>query len=109
MSDKRKNIKTAIPIGNVIEKILSGRKPKAAAKVARVFQLWERAVGEIIAANAKPAAFKDNILLVHVNSSPWLHHLQFLKKDIIQKVNAALEDESIEDIKFKIGPIKWMH
>jgi predicted nucleic acid-binding Zn ribbon protein len=106
MSDKRKNIKTAIPIGNVIEKILTGRKPKAAAKVARVFQLWERAVGEIIAANAKPAAFKDNILLVHVNSSPWLHHLQFLKKDIIQKVNAALKDESIEDIKFKIGPIK---
>ena len=106
MSDKRKNIKTAIPIGNVIEKILSSQKPKAAARVARVFHLWERAVGEIIAANTKPAAFKDNILLVYVNSSTWLHHLQFLKKEIIQKVNTALEDESIVDIKFKIGPLE---
>lgn len=105
MADKRKNIKTAVPIGNVIEKILSGQKPRAAAGVARVFQLWERAVGEIIAANAKPAAFRDKILLVHVNSSPWLHQLQFLKEDIINKVNVTLGDESIEDIKFKIGPI----
>jgi len=105
MDNKRKNIKTAIPIGSVIDRILSGKKPKAAAGVARVFQLWERAVGEIIAANAKPAAFKDKILLVHVNSSPWLHQLQFLKEDIIKKVNAVLGDDSIEDIKFKIGPM----
>ena len=105
MNDKREKTGTAVPIGSIIERILDGRKPKRAAGVARVFQLWERAVGEIIAANAKPAAFKDKILLVHVNSSPWLHHLQFLKKDIIKKVNAALNDESIDDIKFKIGPL----
>ena len=105
MDNKRKNIKTAIPIGSVIDRILSGKKPKAAAGVARVFQLWERAVGEIIAANAKPAAFKDKILLVHVNSSPWLHHLHFLKEDIVRKVNDALSKELIEDILFKIGPV----
>ena len=105
MSDKREKSGTAVPIGSIIEKILDSRKPKTAAGVARVFQLWERAVGEIIAANAKPAAFKDKILLVHVNSSPWLHQLQFLKKDIIEKVNATLKDESIDDIKFKIGPL----
>ena len=105
MVEKRKKIGTAVPIGSVIDKILGGQKPKTAAGVAQVFQLWERAVGEIIAANAKPAAFKDKILLVHVNSSPWLHQLQFLKEEIIKKVNAALKDESIEDIKFKIGPL----
>ena len=105
MGEKRKTIGTAVPIGSIIERILDGRKPKSAAGIARVFQLWERAVGEVIAANAKPAAFKDKILLVHVNSSPWLHQLQFLKEDIIKKVNATLKDESIEDIKFKIGPI----
>ncbi len=105
MSEKREKIAAPVPIGSVIEKILSERKPKAAAGVARVFQLWERAVGEVIAANARPAAFKDKLLLVHVNSSPWLHQLQFLKEDIIKKVNAALQDESIEDIKFKVGPL----
>ena len=105
MGEKRKKLGTAVPIGSIIERILDGRKPKSAAGIARVFQLWERAVGEVIAANSKPAAFKEKILLVHVNSSPWLHQLQFLKEDIIKKVNATLKDESIEDIKFKIGPI----
>lgn len=105
MSEKREKTATPVPIGSVIEKILSERKPKTAAGVARVFQLWERAVGEVIAANARPAAFKDKLLLVHVNSSPWLHQLQFLKEDIIKKVNTALQDETIEDIKFKVGPL----
>lgn len=105
MNDKRKRISSAVPIGSVIDQILGTKRPKTAAGVARVFQLWERAVGEIIAANARPAAFKDKILLVHVNSSPWLHQLQFLKEEIIKKVNAALIDESIDDIKFKIGPL----
>ena len=52
-----------------------------------------------------PVAFKGKLLLVHANSSPWLHHLQFLKKEIIVKVNQALGRELVGDIKFKIGKL----
>ncbi|MFC1813872.1 DUF721 domain-containing protein [Thermodesulfobacteriota bacterium] len=62
-------------------------------------------VGKAIAENARPAAFKGKMLLVHVTSSTWIHELQFLKKDIIRKVNNALGEEQVEEIKFKIGPI----
>jgi predicted nucleic acid-binding Zn ribbon protein len=67
--------------------------------------LWDRVVGAPIAGNAKPAAFKGRILLVHVTSSTWIHQLQFLRKDIIEQLNRALGKELIEEIKFKIGPV----
>ena len=62
-------------------------------------------MGEIIAENARPAAFKGKILLVHVNSSPWLHQLSFLKKDILARINRELGQDLVDEIKFKIGPL----
>lgn len=106
MDDNRTKSSTAVPIGSVIDDILKNRMPKSASGVTRVWKLWEKAVGEIIAENTKPAAFKDKILLVYVNSSPWLHQLYFFKDDIVRKVNAALKEDLVEDIIFKIGPIK---
>ena len=106
MADKRKNLTQAVPLGKVINAMLATRLASKDAGLLQVWQHWETAVGEVIADNARPAAFKGNLLLVHVNSSPWLHQLQFLKKDIIDKVNAALGDDLVADIKFKIGPIE---
>ena len=75
-------------------------------KSLKVWELWDRAVGEIIAENARPAAFKGKILLVHVNSSPWLHQLSFLKKDILTRINRELGQDLVDEIKFKIGPLR---
>ena len=96
----------ALPIGKIIEKLISGRRPQTDAGMARVFELWPKAVGAFIAENARPAAFKGNVLLVYVSASPWMHQLQFLKPDIINRVNAALGEPLVSDIKFKIGPFE---
>jgi predicted nucleic acid-binding Zn ribbon protein len=106
MDHQRKKSQQAVPIGNIIKQILKSQRREKDVGLAQVWGLWERAVGEIIAGNARPAAFKGKILLVHVNSSPWLHQLQFLKKDIIEKINRALGEELVEEIKLKIGPVK---
>ncbi len=68
----------------------------------KIWDCWEDAVGKDISENAKPAAFKGDILLVHVNSSPWMHHLQFLKQEIIEKVNSKMGKEMVSELKFKI-------
>jgi predicted nucleic acid-binding Zn ribbon protein len=59
----------------------------------------------VIAQNARPAAFKGRILLVHVTSSTWVHQLQFLKVEMIDKLNDALGKALIDDLKFKIGTV----
>lgn len=105
MKEKREKIDTAVPIGSVIGKILHSHVPRTAAEIARIGQMWDKIVGEIIAENTRPAALKQKILLVHVNSSPWLHQLHFLKDEIVRKVNDALDEDLIDDILFKIGPV----
>jgi len=92
-------------LGSVINKIMQSGIRQQDAPLLQVWELWEKAVGEIIAENARPAAFKGKILLVHVNSSPWLHQLSFLKKDILARINRELGQDLVEEIKFKIGSI----
>jgi predicted nucleic acid-binding Zn ribbon protein len=101
---KKKN-NNVVHIGDVIAGVLTTCRSDCNGDLLQVWNLWDKAVGDTIAKNARPEAFKGRLLLVRVNSSPWMHHLQFLKKDIIKKVNTALEKDLVQDIKFKIGPV----
>jgi len=103
---KRNKHKTKfVHISSLIGDVLKKYRLEADAELVQVWRVWDTIVGNVIAQNAKPAAFKGRILLVHVTSSTWLHQLQFLKKDIIDKLNVTLGKTLIEDLKFKIGPI----
>jgi predicted nucleic acid-binding Zn ribbon protein len=73
-------------------------------EMLKIFDLWVDAVGENISMNAKPAAFKGDLLLVHVSSSAWMHHLYFQKQELIEKINATLGHDRVRELKFKIGP-----
>lgn len=100
-SDKRSDF---VHIRNVLDDVLKPFRSEPDFELKKVWDLWDETVGETIAQNARPAAFRGKFLLVHVNSSSWIHQLQFLKKDMIIKLNAALGKPLIEEIKFKIGP-----
>jgi hypothetical protein len=92
-------------IGSIIADVLKTYRRESDAELVKVWQVWDEIVGDVIAANARPAAFKGKILLVHVSSSTWIHELQFLKKEMIAKLNDTLGKASIHDLKFKIGPL----
>jgi len=64
---------------------------------------WEELVGPVIAANSRPVGLKDNLLLVDVASSVWMQQLQFLKAEIIGRINAGLPEAAIEKIRFRIA------
>ena len=92
-------------IGNILTDVLKTYRRETNADLVQVWQLWDTVVGDVIAQNARPAAFKGKILLVHVSSSTWIHQLQFLKEEMMVKLNTALGKSAINDIKFKIGPL----
>ncbi|MGD9366344.1 MAG: DUF721 domain-containing protein [Desulfobacteraceae bacterium] len=92
-------------IGDVLDRVLHRYRPMADQSLIRVWDLWEETVGANIAANASPAAFKGDILLVYVSNSTWLHHLRFLESDLIEKLNGALGAERVGKINLKIGPV----
>ena len=92
-------------IGDILTDVLKTCRPDSDADLVQVWQVWDKVVGDVIAQNARPAAFKGKLLLVHVSSSTWIHQLQFLKADIIEKLNKAFGKAVIGDLKFKIGPL----
>ena len=79
-----------IHIGEAIKHALtqySGHKNPA---LARIRSCWKDVVGETISNNTRPVAFKNASLLVLVSGSTWLHHLQFLKVEIMNKLNYSI-------------------
>ncbi len=70
-----------------------------------LWEQWERVVGEETARNARPAAVKGSILLVHVSSPAWIHHLRFLKADLLARLNAEPGHFRVTEIKFKVAAI----
>lgn len=104
MAGERRKAKF-VHIGGIIDNVLKKYRPDINVGLVQVWQIWDSTVGPIIAQNARPAAFKGRILLVHVASSSWIHQLRFLKAEIIEKLNQALQHPAVEDLKFKIGPV----
>ncbi len=104
--DRKKHKANFVHIGGIIDDVLTTFRRESEGEIMRVWQIWDGIVGDVIAQNAKPAAFKGRVLLVHVSNSPWVHQLQFLKQDMISKLNNALGKAMIEDLKFKIGPLR---
>ena len=92
-------------IGSIIDDVLKSCRREHDGELIRVWNVWDDIVGEVISKNAKPAAFKGRTLLVYVTSSAWVHQLQFLKKQMIVKLNEALGKSLIDELKFKIGPV----
>ena len=65
-----------VQIGNVIDGVLKGIRSEPDYALTKVWRLWKEIVGETIASNARPAAFKGRLLIVHVMSPTWIHQLQ---------------------------------
>jgi hypothetical protein len=70
-----------------------------------ICSLWDDIVGKSVSDHVRPAAYKEPLLIVHVNSSAWIHHLQFTKQEMIGQINKMLKKKAVTDIKCKIGPV----
>ncbi len=102
---KRRTNKKFTNIGDVLGRVLHQYRPMTDQSLIRVWDIWKAAVGDAVSANASPAAFRGRTLLVHVSNSTWLHHLRFLEKDLIAKLNEAMGQGEVQKIQFKIGPV----
>ena len=106
MSEKRSKMKRPAVVSDLLSSLLRGTPAEQRLKEGRIWLVWEDAVGSRIASHAQPAAFRNGVLTLHVDSAPWLQQLNFLKKDLIGKVNAELEEEMVKELQLKGGKIR---
>ncbi len=103
--DKKSRNAQPLHIKDIIPQVLTHCRRSTDVDLMKVWDIWERAVGAAISENARPAAFKGRILLIHVSNSMWLHQLQFLKDELVDKLNDALGAPMVGELKLKIGPV----
>src|SRR3989304_5300016 len=65
-----------------------------------VLNRWDEIVGQSISKNAQPQFVKGRILFVATSSAVWAQELNFIKKEILEKINRELKRE-IKDIRFQ--------
>lgn len=67
----------------------------------RALEMWDDVVGSHIAAMTTAERIDNGKLIVRVRSSTWRQELTFLKKELIARLNAALQEEIVKDIIFR--------
>ncbi len=103
MADKREKMPRPAALADLLSASFRGTPTERRLKEGNIWLVWDSVVGKQIASRARPVSFRDGTLTVTVNSSPWMQQLTFLKKGIIEKLNARLGEALVRDIYLKAG------
>jgi predicted nucleic acid-binding Zn ribbon protein len=74
-----------------------------ATTLARVQQVWATAAGPAIAAATSPTGERAGVLTVSCAAAVWAQELDLMASDLIARVNAALGDEAITELRCRTG------
>jgi len=67
----------------------------------KTLQVWNNVVGDTIANATFLERFSDGQLFIRVKNPSWRMELNYRKRDIIGKLNQALEQQIVNDIIFR--------
>jgi len=94
-----------IAISEAMEAVLRGLGAGKGPQAGSVSAAWAKAAGEDSLKHTKPVDIKDGILIVHVDSSGWLHKLTMEKIRLLSKIREETGGDLVKDIKLRIGGI----
>lgn len=103
---RRKGSSTPRLLGDILPETLRKKSLHIPVRDRALVDTWNRAVGLQIAAKSQPDRLKDDILYVRVVNSVWMHELQFMKQDILAKLNGLPDAARVGQIRFFIGEVK---
>ena len=73
---------------------------------AACIEAWRAAAGDSLAKFTRPGAIKRGVLEVVVANSTLMQELSYQKGDIVQRLTQLLPDETIRDLRFRVGAIE---
>jgi predicted nucleic acid-binding Zn ribbon protein len=88
-------------VGDAIEELVAQLGIGKKLREQDAFSVWDEAVGERIAAVAKPTRMLRGTLIVAVSSAAWRNELSMRKREITGRLNELLGEKLIHDIKFQ--------
>ena len=90
-------------VGDVLGGFLEKKGLREPVLRAEAVDEWDQRVGEAIARVTRAQGVRDLTLIVEVKSSAWLMELNFMKEDILRRVNEGRTEGTIEKIVFVLA------
>ena len=91
-------------IDNVIAQVVQRKGYAQVRATGERDQAWQQAVGEIATAT-RVGALRRGVLEIEVANSLQIQELTFRKEELIRKLQTALPDAGIKQLKFRVGQV----
>jgi predicted nucleic acid-binding Zn ribbon protein len=101
--EKRRKMPRPMAVSDLLATALHGKPVEKRLQEGKIWLIWDGVVGPAIAAQARPAGFRDGTLTVLVANAPWMQQLNFLKRDIMARLNVRLGCDIVKDIYLRAG------
>jgi predicted nucleic acid-binding Zn ribbon protein len=89
------------PLSAALESLTATLAP--ASTLARVQEVWERAVGPTIASCAQPTAERNGVLTVVCEAAVWAQELNLMAGELLLCLNDALGVETLRELRCRTG------
>ena len=73
-------------------------------EVGKVWAHWREIVGPSIADHADPTSLRGGVLRVRADSPPWATEIGYLTGEIQARINAAVGNDLVSEVRVWIGP-----
>ena len=91
-------------LGESLDQVVSGLKAPRVQVLKMVFEAWEELVGTVMAAHSRPVRLVDGELVVAVDDPAWATEMRFFGGELIDRINAAAEDEAVTELTIRVRP-----
>ena len=102
---KKRAQSTPENVGPILDRLFSSLNLGIKVKQYQIWDVWDDVVGEAIARQTQPNHIRNMVLWVTVSSSTWMQQLEFMKKQMVGRLNDCIGEKVITDIRFRIGEI----
>lgn len=89
-------------IKNVLKKYVREKSRHSAGDLMHVIEIWETRMDKTIYDNSRPDSLKNGILTLKILSPAWSQQILFIKKNLMETINAGSDSEIVKDIKCRI-------
>lgn len=93
-------------IGDVLSELMARRGFARVQSGAACEAAWRTAAGEFFARQTRAGQVRRGVLEVIVSNSTIMQELVYRKADIVAELARLLPDETIGDLRFRVGPIE---
>ena len=90
-----------VPLAGAVERL--ARRLEPTTPLAVVQRAWPEAVGPVIAAEAEPVSERAGVVTVRCRTAVWAQELTLLGPELVTKLNAAIGDARVTELRCTAG------